>query len=58
MFYVINALGVCICEEACELVARRIAEEIGGWYIDATEFDVHQQVNIKQKIKKSVDKSK
>ena len=41
MFYVIDTLGHLVCEEACEIIARRIAEQIGGWYIDATEFDVH-----------------
>ena len=39
MFYVIDMLGNWICTEACEMVARRMAEQIGGWYIDAAEFD-------------------
>lgn len=37
-YYVIDALGNFICTERFEAVARQMAEELGGDYIEAEDF--------------------
>ena len=32
-YFIIDAMGNFICTEACEIIARQMAEELGGDYI-------------------------